>query len=132
MPLQVHSSLPDDLESLIQQTIRACLAVHRELGPGLLETVYERALACELELSGIAFECQRSVPILYRGKLLCQQRIDVVVHGRLIVEVKSVERLAPVHVAQILGYLRVTGSRVGLLVNFNVALLKHGLRRVVL
>jgi GxxExxY protein len=64
--------------------------------------------------------------------LLCQQRIDVVVDGRLIVEVKSVERLAPVHVAQILCYLRVTGSRVGLLVNFNVALLKHGLRRVVL
>lgn len=130
--LHVPSNLPPDLEDLVRQTIGCCLAVHRELGPGLLEKVYVRAIAIELESRGIRFSTEKTVPILYRGRLICRQRIDLLVDERVVVEVKSVERLSPVHVAQIINYLRVTGARVGLLVNFNVPLLKQGIRRIVL
>ncbi len=130
--LRVPISLPPDLELLSQRTIGACLAVHRALGPGLLEGVYPRAVACELEELGIPFELERSIPIRYRDRVICHQRLDVLVDGRLILEIKSVERIAPIHVAQIISYLRVTHVRIGLLVNFNVEILKQGIRRVVL
>jgi GxxExxY protein len=130
--LRVTSSLPDDLDSLIREVIGCCVAVHRELGPGLLEGVYPRAIAMDLDERGIRYSTEKTVAIRYRGRVLCYQRIDLLVDDRLVVEVKSVERLIPIHIAQVINYLRVTGTRAGLLINFNVPLLKQGIRRIVL
>jgi len=132
MKLQVPTELPADLESLVRETIGSCIAVHRELGPGLLEAIYPRAVAVELEARGISFELERSIPVRYRGQVICNQRLDVFVDGRLILEIKSVERILAIHVAQVISYLRVTGARIGLLINFNVPILAQGIRRVVL
>jgi GxxExxY protein len=129
---RVISTLPDELEALITQTIGCCLAVHRELGPGLLERIYSRAVAVELQMQGISHSTERTVPVHYRGELLCHQRIDLFVEDRLVVEVKAVDRLIQVHEAQIINYLKLTGTRAGLLVNFNEAMLKHGIKRIVL
>src|SRR5438552_2148154 len=104
--LRIPSPLPDDLEDLVTQTIGCCIQVHRVLGPGLNESVYSRACAVELGLCSIPFDTELSVPIRYRGHLLCHQRVDLFVDGRLVLEVKSVERLHPVHVAQTVSYLR--------------------------
>jgi GxxExxY protein len=132
MKLRIASPLPDDLEELVHETIGACIAVHAEVGPGLLEGVYARALAIELESRGISYETERLIPIAYKGQPLGDYRVDVLVGGRLILELKAVERLLPVHVAQMLTYLRMTKCRIGLLVNFNVEVLRGGIRRVVL
>ena len=132
MGLRVRSTLSEDLEILMRQTIGACLTVHRELGPGLLEAVYLRAVARELTSRGIPFELEHSVPIKYRGAVIAQHRLDVFVDRRVILEAKSVDRLAPIHVAQVISYLRATRTRAALLVNFNVPILKQGLRRIVL
>jgi GxxExxY protein len=130
--LRVVSPLPADLEMLVNQTIGALLDVHRELGPGMAEGVYSRACTIELGMRGIPFEAEKSIPVMYRGRFLCHHRLDLFVDRRLIVEIKSVERIHPVHVAQVVSYLRVTGARVGLVVNFNVPVLKDGIRRVIL
>ncbi len=130
--LRVPSTLPAELETLIQKTIGCCIAVHRELGPGLLEMIYARAVCLELDAEGIPFEPERHYPVMYRGQLLCHQRLDLVVAGQLVLEIKSVERLSPVHHAQLLNYLHVSKLRAGILLNFNVAVLKDGLRRIVL
>jgi GxxExxY protein len=131
-PLRISTQLPDDLESLVRITIGCCIAVHRELGPGLLERVYPRAIALELGDRNIPYSTEKAIPIRYRNIIICHQRIDLMIDNRLVLEVKSVERLGPIHVAQVINYLRVTGARVGLLVNFNVPVLKQGIRRVVL
>lgn len=111
--------------------IGAMLEVHRGLGPGLLESVYERCLAKELELRGMKFERQVALPLRYKGfDLDLSHRLDLVVDGSVIVELKSVEQLTNVHVAQLVTYLKLTGIPVGLLVNFNVCLLRDGLKRV--
>jgi GxxExxY protein len=130
--LRIPPFSPTMFESLVTQTIGCCIEVHRALGPGLNESVYSRACAVEFGFCGIPFETERSIPIGYREKLLCHQRVDLFVDGRLVLEVKSVDCLHPVHIAQTVSYLRLTGARVGLLVNFNVELLKQGIRRVVL
>lgn len=132
MKLRIPTELPAALESLVRETIGSCIAVHRELGPGLLEGIYPRAVAVELEARGVPFELERSIPVRYRGSVICHQRLDVFVDSRLILEVKSVERILPIHVAQVISYLRVTESRIGLLVNFNVPVLAQGIRRIVL
>jgi GxxExxY protein len=124
--------LPDDLESLVHDTIGCCIAVHRVLGPGLREEIYSRALGLELTASGIAFERERPFPVIYRGELLCQQYLDFLVADRIVLELKSVEQLVPVNHAQLLNYMRVAHKRVGLLINFNVVVLKDGLKRKVL
>ena len=129
--LRLLSPLSPELEELIRRTIGAMLIVHRELGSGMSEAVYAAALRIELSARGIAFESEKLVPVRYRGQLIGQHRVDLLVDGRLVVEVKSVESLHPVHVAQVVTYLRLTGARVGLLVNFNVPLLKQGIRRIV-
>jgi GxxExxY protein len=109
----------------------AAIEVHRELGPGLLESVYEMALCRELWIRQLRVERQVPVDVVYkRSELDCQIRIDVLVESSVIVEVKSVEKLAPIHRAQLLTYLKLTGHRVGLLLNFNTILLKHGMRRI--
>jgi GxxExxY protein len=119
MALRIQSPLPAELEELVTRVIGAVIEVHRRLGPGLIEGQYEDALIIELQLAPLRVERQRTVIITYRDRPLRPQRIDLIVEGRVLVEVKSVERLLPVHESQVISYLRATGLRLGLLVNFN-------------
>ena len=130
--LKTTTSLPPDLESLIERTIGCCIAVHRALGPGLLETIYTRAVCIELDRAGIGYEREKQIAVNYRDELLCHQRLDIVVANQLVLEIKSVERLNPVYHAQILNYMRLSKLRAGLLMNFNIPVLKDGLKRFVL
>jgi GxxExxY protein len=130
--LRVPTPLPDDVEDLVQRTIGACISVHQELGPGLLEAIYSRAIAAELDSQGIGYELERSLPVRYRGAIIGHHRLDLLVEARVVLEVKAVERLQPVHVAQVISYLKVSGARVGLLMNFNAEVLRQGLRRIIL
>ena len=119
------------LNELSHRVIGLCMEVHRELGPGLLESTYEEALAYELTQAGLAFERQRDMPLLYKGvKLDCGYRLDFIVEGQLIVELKAVTELLPIHQAQLLTYLKLERRSLGLLINFNVPVLKDGIRRV--
>ena len=120
---------PNELTGAI---IAAAIEVHRFLGPGGLEPAYQKCLEHELQLRGIRFVAQRKLPLIYKGmKVPAGYRIDVWVDQRVIVELKAVDNLAPVHHAQLLTYLRLTECQLGLLVNFNVPVLKDGVRRVV-
>jgi GxxExxY protein len=130
--LRVSTRLSDELEDLIHRVIGCCIDVHRALGPGLLESIYSRAVWIELGAQGIAFEREKLLPVTYRDQLICNQRIDIVVEKQLVLEIKSVERIHPVHRAQVLTYLRVSKLPVALLMNFNVAVLREGLDRIVL
>jgi len=130
--LRVTSPLEPEVEDLVQRTIGSCIAVHRELGPGLLESIYGKAVCIELREARIPFETEKSFPVHYRGGLLTTQRVDIVVDGAVLLEIKAVERLAGIHRSQVLSYLRVSKLRVALLVNFNVPVLIEGLRRFVL
>jgi len=122
-----------EFDSLSNQTIGAAIEVHRVLGPGLLESVYERALGYELLALGLKIKTQVAIPVAYKTvKLDCGFRLDLVVEDKLIIELKSVESLAPLHDAQMLTYLKLTGLKTGLLINFNVPLLKQGIKRLVL
>ncbi len=115
------------------EIIGAAMAVHRELGPGLLESTYEACLFYELEQRGLRVEKQRKLPVCYRGvQLDCGYRIDLLVENSVIVELKAVEKLEPIHEAQLLSYLKLSGIKVGLLINFNVEVLKDGIKRRVL
>ncbi|MBM4036301.1 MAG: GxxExxY protein [Planctomycetes bacterium] len=118
---------------LTEEIIGAMIEVHRHLGPGLLESAYERCVAHELEIRQVPSEAQKPVPLEYKGvKLDCGYRLDLLVAGRVIVEIKTVDEFAPVHEAQLLTYMRLSRVRVGILVNFNVPVLKDGIRRFVL
>jgi len=117
---------------LTEQIIGCAIEVHRALGPGLLESAYRRALCMELAHKQIRFERERRIPLQYRGRPLGAYRVDLIVESRVVVEVKSVLRWEPVFEAQILTYLRITGARVGLLMNFNKGVLKAGIKRFVL
>ena len=130
--LRVVSHLPGDLEEFVTRVIGCCITVHRALGPGLLENIYSRAICLELSAADIPFERELQIPVAYRDEFLCVQRLDIVVAGQLVLEIKSVERLAPVHHAQLLSYLRIAKLHIGLLVNFNVPVLQDGLKRIVL
>jgi GxxExxY protein len=130
--LKIDSPLSDDVEQLIHATIGCCIRVHRELGPGLLERIYAGALSLELTAAGISFERERPCEVRYRGQLLSQHYLDFVVGGKVVLEIKSVDQFAPIHHKQILSYMRVSGLRAGLLLNFNVSILPDGLSRKVL
>jgi GxxExxY protein len=130
--LRIPTTLDSALEELIHKTIGCCIAVHCELGPGLIEPAYSRAVGYELGANDIPFERERRIPINYRGKHLYMHRLDLVVAGQLVLELKAVERLHPVHRAQLLSALRTSKLRVGLLINFNVPVLPEGIRRIVL
>ncbi|MCB1628721.1 MAG: GxxExxY protein [Xanthomonadales bacterium] len=120
-------------EALAKVVIDAAFRVHSELGPGLLESVYEACLAYELEAAGVPFDRQAGFPVRYRGlSLEAGLRMDLCVGRRVAVEIKVVEKLAPIHRAQLLSYLRLSGLRLGLLLNFNVVHLKDGIKRIVL
>lgn len=119
----------NDLSSAI---IGAAIEVHRALGPGLLESAYEQCLARELSLRNIAFERQKSVPVSYKGTQLdCGYRLDFLVAGMVVVEIKAIDQLQPIHQAQLLSYLKLGGWKLGLLINFHVPLLREGVKRVV-
>jgi GxxExxY protein len=119
-----------DDRALTGAIIGAAMEVHNLLGPGLLESTYEECLAREFELRGIHYDRQKAVPVVYKDvKLDCGYRIDLVVEGQVVVELKAVESLAKIHEAIVLTYLRLSGCRIGLLINFNVLTLKQGIRR---
>lgn len=119
-------------DELSKEIIGAAIEVHRQLGPGLLESAYEECLCCELGLKGIEFKRQVPQPVIYKSvKLDCGYRLDLLVEDLVIVEVKAVETIVPIHEAQLLTYLRLRGSWLGLIINFNVLLLKDGIRRLV-
>jgi GxxExxY protein len=132
MPLRVNSDLPDETEQVLQRVIGCALAVHRELGPGFLESIYTTALAIEMNAAGLSFEQERPITVTYRGVDIRGQRVDLVVADAVIVEVKAVKSLDPFFQAKLISYLRTTGLRAGLLINFNALLLKDGLKRIVL
>ena len=121
------------LNTLTEQVIACAIAVHHELGPGMLESAYEACLAYELIDRGLSIDRQKALPGVYRGQILdCGYRVDLVINDAVIVEVKSIERFECVHGAQLLSYLRLSGCTVGLLINFNVKwLVEDGIKRVV-
>jgi GxxExxY protein len=120
-----------DINDLTGEVIKAAIEVHRVLGPGLLESAYEECLCYELGRRKVPYERQRELSIEYKGiKLDCAYRLDLVIDNRVIVELKSCDALEPIHTAQLLTYLRITGLRLGLLINFNVPLLKKGIKRI--
>ena len=123
-------SAPSEVEELARRVIGAAIEVHRALGPGFLESVYEHALAVELSLQGIDYCCQHSVSISYKGQTVGEGRIDFLVGNALIVELKTVDSFAPIHAAQVISYLKTTGATLGLLINFNVPVLKDGVKRI--
>jgi len=118
---------------LTEIVIGCAIEVHRTFGPGLLESAYEICICRELNLRGIPFERQVSIPVEYKGvRLDCGYRADLIVGGKILVEIKAVDQLAPIHEAQVLGYLKLSDLKVGLLINFNERVLTHGVRRKVL
>ena len=122
-----------NLNELTEAIIGAAMEVHRMLGPGLLESTYEMCLCHELSIRGIPFERQVPIPVEYKGvKLDCGYRADIVADESILVEIKAIDSMLSVHEAQLLSYLKLGGWKIGLLINFNVELLKHGIRRRVL
>lgn len=122
----------DSENKITGEIIGAAIEVHKVLGPGLLESAYEECLCHELGIRGIAFERQVPLPMEYKGiKLDCGYRLDLIVEDHIIVELKSVNKIDPIHEAQLLTYLRLKRARLGLIINFNVAVLKNGIRRIV-
>ena len=120
-------------EQLSEAVIGAVIEVHRTLGPGLLESAYQQCLAHELTLRGIAFQLEVNLPVDYKGVHLdCGYRIDFVVEGKILLEIKSVDTLAPIHEAQLITYLKLSGKRVGLLINFNSSVIRNSIIRRVL
>ena len=126
-----HRDTEAQRDSLTQKVIGAAIEVHRALGPGLLESAYEECLCYELSTAGLAFRKQVELPVLYKKvKLDCGYRMDIVVSESLVLEIKTVEKLLPIHQAQLLTYLKLSGLRTGLLINFNVPVLKNGIKRM--
>ncbi len=125
-------SLGKDIELLARNVIGAAIAVHRALGPGFLESVYEEALCIELDHQNIPYKRQHPVAVNYRDRSVGEGRLDLLVGEKLIVELKAIEAIAPIHMAQVISYLKTTGYNLGLLINFNVPVLKDGIKRIIL
>jgi GxxExxY protein len=121
--------LPEELNRLSERVIGCAIEVHRQLGPGLLERIYEDALCHEFDAAGLLVERQRAVPVRYKSAVLQGQRLDMVVEGSIVLELKAVECVADVHLAQLVTYLRIAALPLGLLINFNVPLLTKGVYR---
>jgi GxxExxY protein len=119
--------------AITRQIIGAAIEVHRQLGPGLLESAYEECLCHELAARKVNFERQKPIPLVYKdAKLDCSYRLDILVEGKIVVELKSIGGLGPIHDAIVLTYLKLSGHKLGLLINFNVALLKDGIKRFIM
>jgi len=120
------------INSISERVIGCAIEVHKQLGPGLLESVYESALCVELELAGLRYQQQVPVSVSYKGRVVGDLRLDLLVENLVVVEIKSVERSEPVFEAQVLSYLKLSGKRLGLLINFNNRLVKTGIQRFIL
>jgi len=130
---QRHRETENEKDPRTSPIIGAAIEVHRHLGPGLLESAYEQCLCQELHLRGLPFRCQVDLPLSYKGlKLDCGYRIDMIVGDEIVVELKAVEKILPIHEAQLLTYMKLAGKPVGLLINFNVPLLTQGIIRRIL
>jgi GxxExxY protein len=129
--LRIPSPLSPEAESVMSRTIGGAIAVHRALGPGFLESIYRKAMCIELESRNLAYERERAIRVTYRGVEIPGQRVDLIIEGLIVVELKAVVHLDQVHRAQLVSYLKTTGLRGGLLINFRVPILKDGIRRVV-
>jgi GxxExxY protein len=129
--MRIESPLPEDLEQLITRVIGAAIEVHRHLGPGFLESIYEQALCLELEEQNVRVERQKEIGVPYKRHILTGQRIDILVDGRLILELKAIESLLPLHEAQLISYVKAMHLKAGLLINFNVRQLRQGIKRIV-
>jgi GxxExxY protein len=121
-----------DVDTLARSVIGAAIEVHRHLGPGYLEGVYEEALALEFDIQAISYQRQCAMPVNYKGRQVGQGKVDFLVGGKLVVELKAIEKLLPVHKAQVISYLKVSGCQLGLLINFDERTLREGVQRVVL
>ena len=128
----MYTPIPSDIESIATQTIGAAIEVHRALGPGFLEKIYQEALCIELHQRGLQFERERPITVHYRGIAIPGQRIDLIVSACVVVELKAASSFDNAHYGQVLSYLRTTGLRLGLLLNFNCPTLRDGIRRVIL
>ena len=122
----------EKLNALTEKIIKCAMEVHKNLGPGLLESVYDKAMCYEIGNNGLRYQNQVVIPIIYKGNMLGEHRIDLLVENEIIVELKAVDRMDPVFKAQLLSYLRLTNKKLGLLINFNVPYLKDGIQRVIL
>lgn len=122
----------EKLNKITERIIGCCIEVHKNLGPGLLESIYEKALCYEFQLNDIEYKKQLTIPIIYKGVNLGEQRIDILVKDKIIIELKAVDRIDPVFEAQLLSYLRLTNKKMGLLINFNVPVLYKGIKRIIL
>ena len=127
-----ESFLSADEEWVMRHTIGCAISVHRALGPGFLESIYQRAMCIELTARGLSYEAERPVRVQYRGVDIPGQRVDLIVGGLIVVELKAVSRFDQIHIGQVISYLKTTGLRGGLLINFRVPLLVKGLKRIVL
>jgi GxxExxY protein len=128
----MNLEFPTERDPLTEKIIGCAIEVHRELGPGLLEATYENALVVEFELSGLQFQRQVPFPIRYKGRIIGEHRLDLLIEKAVVLEIKSVDRHAPVFEAQVLTYLKISGLKRALLINFNSRLLKDGIKRFVL
>jgi len=128
----MFKEINEALNLLTEKIIGSAIEVHKQLGPGLLESVYEEALCCELRERGVNFEKQVVVPIIYKENVIGKCRLDLLVEGEVIIELKAVDRIEPLFEAQVLTYLKITGKRLGLLINFNSTVLKNGIKRIIL
>ena len=126
-----HEPIPPEDEELAYKIIGAAIEVHRILGPGFLESIYENALEHELKLRGIPVERQQQLIVHFKDLRIEGQRLDLIVGGRIIVELKAIDTVTPIHQAKLLSYLKTTDLRLGLIINFNVAVLKEGVQRMV-
>ncbi len=122
----------DKLNNLTERIIKCAIEVHKTLGPGLLESIYEKAICHEVGIEGLKYQSQVVVPIMYKGTALGEHRLDMIVEDEIIAEFKAVDRMDPVFKAQVLSYLRLTSKKIGLLINFNVPYLKDGIQRIIL
>jgi len=130
--MRLASPLFPAAETAMSQVIGCAIAVHRALGPGYLESIYKRAMCIALAKEGLSYECERAVDVMYEGVAIPGQRIDLIVEKLLVVELKAVKKLDEIHEAQVISYLKTTGLRGGLLINFCVPVLARGIKRIVL
>jgi len=120
----------EEINDISHTIVGLAIDVHRALGPGLLESAYEECLCCEMDMAGMTYQRQKPLPLVYKNrKLDCGYRLDAVVENCIILELKSIESILPIHEAQLITYLRLSGIRLGLLMNFNVPVMKQGIRR---
>ena len=130
--MRLPSPLPDETERVMTRVIDCAMEVHKALGPGFLESIYEKVMRVELSHAQLAFDSEKRIDVLYRGVALTGQRVDLIVAGVVVVELKCVARFEAIHEIQVVSYLRTIGLRAGLLINFHVPLLHRGLKRIVL